>query len=348
MEIADAPRRARREVQTERRWRATVYRYPFDSPWVHATVRTLAERWLLPLWFLVLSARMLWTYATQAPYSFGFDVRLYRLAADAWLTGHDPWLPTLLWDRAHPAVGYAGPPPTLLPFILLAWIPSDVLILTFALVSGTVAVWTIRRLGLPLWWMLFPPIVEGIWVGNLNIFVIALLVAGGTVAGAIAAVLKVYAIVPMVLLGRWKPLIAAALIIVVTFPFLPWRAFFDEYPRISAALVSQAWGSTTSVLTSPLAIAGGAIGLAMLGRERAAWLAVPVLWPATQLHYTVLALPAMTPFLALFGAVYVPGMLGVGVMMYALWLRRDLVRSLLARRSGAGVTQPELAADPSP
>jgi hypothetical protein len=50
-----------------------------------------------------------------------------------------------------------------------------------------------------------------------------------------------------------------------------------------------------------------------------------VLWPATQLHYTVLALPVMTPFLAVFGSLHVRGAFGYGVMVYAIWTRRELL-----------------------
>jgi hypothetical protein len=222
-------------------------------------------------------------------------------------------------------MSFAGPPPTLLPFIATAWIPIDILVLIIALLSVASAVRALRRLGLPLWWLAFPPIVEGIWVGNLNIFVIALLVGAGTLGAGVAVVLKAYAVLPLALLGRWRSLLIAAAIFVMTAPILPWAQFLAGYGQISTALVNQAWGGETSVLAGPLATAGGALGLVLLGRERAAWLAVPVLWPATQLHYTVLALPAMTPYLAAFGAVNVPGAFGFGVMTYALWARRDLL-----------------------
>jgi hypothetical protein len=308
-----------------------VDRYPLNSPWVHTTLRSVITRGFLPCWF-AYHATVSLVYMSHWPNSFAFDVRLYRLAAEAWLAGQDPWAPTLGFDAWHPAISYAGPPPTLLPFILLAWIPVDVLVLGFVLISGAVAMWTLRRLGLPLWWMLFPPLVEGIWVGNLNIFVIALLVAGGSLAGGLAAIAKVYAAVPLLLLGRWKPLVIAGVTMLVTFPFLPWAAFLAQYPRISASLADQAWGGVTNMYTTPLVLAGAGIGLILIGRKQAAWLAVPVLWPATQFHYSVLALPALSPFLAAFAAVNQPGFLGLGVILYALWLRRELVVTVLTRR----------------
>ena len=283
-----------------------------------------ARRWYLPAWFAanaaLLALRLIGTKA-----SFGFDARLYRLAAEAWVAGGDPWAPTLYWDDLNPAIAYAGPPPTLIPFIALSWIPTDVFVLLFVLASASVAMWTLRRLGLPIWWMLFPPLIEGIWVGNLNVFVIALLVAGGSVAGGIATVLKVYAAIPLVLLGQWRPLAVAGALVLASAPFLPWPQFVLHYPRISASLAEQAWAGQETVFMSPLVTAGAAMALALLGRQRAAWLAVPVLWPATQFHYAVIALPALAPPLAFFAAMNQPGYLAFGVIVYAVWVRRDLL-----------------------
>jgi hypothetical protein len=36
------------------------------------------------------------------------------------------------------------------------------------------------------------------------------------------------------------------------------------------------------------------LGLVVLGPQLAGWLAVPALWPSTQLHYSALALPALS------------------------------------------------------
>jgi hypothetical protein len=312
-----------------------IDRYPFNSPWVHAKIRAMGSP-MLAIYFGSISLILLGGFALTSPNSLGYDVRLYRMAADAWLAGGDPWQPSLDFNVLFTDLHYAGPPPTLIPFLVLAWIPVDVLILLFILCSATAAVWTLRRLGLPAWWMLFPPIAEGIWVGNLNIYVIALLVAGGTAAGAIASIFKVYAIVPLILLRRWRPIILAGVVLLVTAPFLPWGRFIAAYPEISASLSAQSWAGQSGPFASPLVTAGGAIGLILLGLPRAAWLAVPVLWPATQLHYTVLALPAMTPALAVFAAPYHPGYLAVGVMLYALWDRRDLWRAIVWRVRASG------------
>jgi hypothetical protein len=265
-----------------------------------------------------------------APGSLGFDVRLYRLAAESWLAGRDPWAPGLAWDAAHTDVSYAGPPPTLLPFLGLSWAPIDALTLVFMLASAAAAIWTLRRLELPLWWLAFPPIVECIWVGNLNLFVLALLIGGGVGGRAIAAILKIYAIVPLAILAKWRPILLASALILVTAPVLPWGEFVHRYSDIAGKLAEQAWGSTQNVLpTTPLVAGAATFALVLLGRDRSAWLAVPALWPSTQLHYSVLALPALSPGLAFFAAVPQRDFLTMGIVVYALWIKRHTLGRLV-------------------
>jgi hypothetical protein len=319
----------------------------FDWPFVRAWLRRWLLPALLPLWFVTLSVSSL-NHFIAAEGSFAFDLRLYRMAAEAWLAGHDPWAPSLVWSSTQGAMTFAGPPPTLIPFILVAWIPENVFILLFTLASAIAAMWTLRRLGLPMWWMAFPPIVHSLWVGNLNIFVIALLVGGSTVGGALAVAFKAYAGVPLLLGGKWQSLLLAAVAMLVTVPFLPWGYFLANYSDINAALDAQAWGGQPSVLPGVLGVIGPAIALILLGRPRAIWLAVPVLWPSTQLHYNLLALPAMTPFLAAAAAIHIPGMLGLAVMVLALYERlspryfaRRAARQPLAALPAAVVPAPE-------
>ena len=137
---------------------------------------------------------------------------------------------------------FAGPPITLLPFLLVARVPTDVVVLVFVLGAAACSLWVLRTLNLPVWWILFPPIAEGIWVGNLNIFVIGLLVLGGTISGAVAIAFKAYSALPLILAGRWRPLVMATLIIVITAPFLPWADFIEDYGVITERLAEQSWG----------------------------------------------------------------------------------------------------------
>ena len=66
---------------------------------------------------------------------------------------------------------------------------------------------------------------------------------------------------------------------------------------MAAGLARTAEG--TSVFGNiPLMIVAS-VALLSLGVRRAGWLGVPVLWPWTQIHYMVIAIPAMSPLIAL-------------------------------------------------
>ena len=61
------------------------------------------------------------------------------------------------------------------------------------MMAGVAAgVWTVRRLGVPLWWVAFPPLFHAIWNGNPETLVLALLVLNHPLASAGALALKLY------------------------------------------------------------------------------------------------------------------------------------------------------------
>ncbi len=194
------------------------------------------------------------------PPTFGFDVRLYQLAARPWLSGGDAWSIYILMPNAG-AVRFAGPPPTLLPFALLSWFPFDYISPLVVLSLAAVAMWVLHRLRLPTYWLLFPPVLDAIWFGNMNIVVVALLILVGAVATASATILKVYAVVPLIVSGRYYLAAASTVVFMATLPFLPWDPFLSQFGAISATFGEQAWGGQSSILTSPLAIAGAVIAL---------------------------------------------------------------------------------------
>jgi len=105
--------------------------------------------------------------------TLAIDLRIYRAAADAVIHGADPW------QAGADGLTFAGAPPALIPYIPAALLPEGVAIALYLLLSIGAAILVLRRLGLPLWWLLFPPLAETIVVLNSDVFVIALLVAGG-------------------------------------------------------------------------------------------------------------------------------------------------------------------------
>jgi hypothetical protein len=236
----------------------------------------------LPVWFAVHDVLI---FANIISHDFLFiDVRVYREAAATVLGGGDPWAPTSV------GVAFAGPPPTLLPFIPLALVPLELAVVITATVLGSAAWWAIRRLGLAPWWMLFPPLFEGLVVGNLDVAVVALLLIPGPLAG-LAAVAKIYGVVPLLLQRRWAAIGLAIAISALTLPL--WPTFIRHLPEIRETLDLQsggysAWGTWFMVPT--------VMALWALRRRGASWLVVPALWPDTQIHYSAMSLPAISRF----------------------------------------------------
>lgn len=173
-------------------------------------------------------------------------------------------------------------------------------------------------------------------VGNPDAVVLALLVATAPYPHAAAAAMKVYAVVPLLLLRRWRSLTAVVVVMLVTAPFLPWPAFLASQAVVEETLAAQSNGGK-SALAVPVLVPLVIVALLVLGRARAAWLAVPALWPATQFHYSVLALPAASPFMAAVFALPVPGAPAVAVIAGAIeHVIRHRIRQRQPRASDAG------------
>jgi hypothetical protein len=217
----------------------------------------------------------------------GNDARLYLLAAQAWLTGGDPW--SVISD----GILFAGTPPTLLPIAPFAWLNPDVFVALVFVSSIAAALFIVRRLALPLWWLLFPPLVEALSAGSINIIVLALLLTRLEWIGIVA---KSYAALPALVLVHARQVLIAAVIIAVTFPLLPWQTFFAR--DLADVLVEQAWGGVPALIDPLLLVPLAVVGLVLVGRARAAWWSIPALWPATQFHYAIFALPARPGALA--------------------------------------------------
>jgi len=241
-------------------------------------VRVASRTWL-PIWFIVLDVYVVAEYVRRG--YLGIDAVVYRGAAMALLSGGDPWA------IQSSGLGFAGPPPTLLAFVPLAFLPERLTILVVMGAGLVAAIWVVRRLDLPLWWLAFPPMFESLVVGNPDTIVLALLLVPGAAAG-IAVALKIYAIVPLLLQRRWAALLISAAVVLVSLPLLP--AFLADLDVIGRSLATQsggmsAWGSWLILPTI--------LSLISLRGRGAPWLVVPGLWPMTQVHYATMSLPVV-------------------------------------------------------
>jgi hypothetical protein len=151
-------------------------------------------------------------------------------------------------------------------------------------------------------------------------------------AGGLAVVLKIYAGLPLAILGRWRSLVAAAAIILATVPVLPWTTYINEFALISQNLADQSKLTLPMgflLLVSPLVV----LSLLVVGRERAAWLVVPAIWPSQQFYYGTIALPAKSKIALALIALPVPGngLLALGALALVTWSQGD--RGLLGSLS---------------
>jgi hypothetical protein len=257
-------------------------------------------------WFFILDTVYVGMFTSG---KLGVDGALYTEAARAWLSGADPYAVTLT------GVPFGATPPALLmyaPFTILPQILVGPVTIGLSLAAG---IWTLRRLGLPFWWIAFPPMATSIALGNAQPIVLGLLLVGGGGPVLLATALKAYAAVVPLVLGQWRPLVWTAVGLAVTFPFLPWVQFLENggYASRFATFVhstsAPAFGPELTIVTI--------IALGILGRKTAAWFAIPALWPSTQDYYTLFALPALRPWTAALVAIPLPGMVPAVLILMA-------------------------------
>ncbi len=253
---------------------AIASRRSFDWRFIRDTIL----HWFLPIWFAIFAVLTFRHFAVND--IIGQDLRIYRHAAEVALAGGNPWA---LEPGLFP---FAAPPPTILMYIPLTWLPlpvAAVLMMSLALVA---AAWAVNRLGLPLWWLLFPPLFDALIVGNPDALILPLLLVRGPLAG-LAAVLKVYALVPLLLQRRWPAIAVGIAVSLLSLPLVP--TFLASLGTVTAVLNLSsdlsAWGTW---LMLPVVVA-----LYLLRRHGAEWLVVPALWPNTQSQYGTMALPAV-------------------------------------------------------
>jgi hypothetical protein len=148
---------------------------------------------------------------------------------------------------------------------------------------------TVRLLKLPWWWLFFPPFLDAAFNGNPQAVLVPLILVG---AGPVAVFLKIYSLVPMILGLRWRAVLVTGGALVLTAPILPWASYLAHARELGESLVRQTDGGMSATML-PWLIPIGVLLLVLCGRERAAWMAVPVIWPATQFYYSTLAVPAL-------------------------------------------------------
>jgi hypothetical protein len=287
------------------------------GPGAFANLAKWADR-ILPIWFLAWSAlriyQLSWDGQAWQTDFLGRDFRIYRNAAVALVNGGDPWSAFSTWNNTD--WHFAALPTAAQLFIPFAWFPEGMGMVVFFALCGVASAVAFRRLGLPLWWLLFPPLMEGLVAANPQILLLGLLLAGGPLARALAAGLKVYSIVPVIARREWAGLVAVVGLFVLSFAVAPglWSTYFNEFGTISSRISQESHGGLSAAILLDPATFGSMIhgdglirllpGLLLFGLvclillvvalrdvRSAGWLAVPLLWPAAEYHYATFAIP---------------------------------------------------------
>jgi hypothetical protein len=280
-------------------------------------------RYLLPVMFIVLASGKVQAALLRG--SLGIDAEIYYRASVAFLAGTNPWDAFAINEVSGRVYHFSALPTMVLIGVPFTLLPESVAVALVIVLAALASVYVVRKLGLPWYWLAFPPLVEGVLSANPSLLVLALLLSG---FAWIAPLLKVYAFVPMVGEGWWRAFTIGAGVLVATVLVFPdlWLAYLADFLTNSGRLMVEANGGH-SAMRDPWLLAGTVIALVLIvrvDRRGAGWLMVPALWPASQFHWSTLAMPVMTPALALLLAIPEKGMPAVAVMVYAIIRRRDL------------------------
>jgi hypothetical protein len=276
-----------------------------------AGLRAATTRVGLPAWFIAVD--LLWVLNPEA---FAIDARHYQRAANAWLEGGNPWM------VMEAGVPFAAAPPTLLFYLPTSLLPLELSVLLWMAAGLAASAWMVRRLGLPVWWLLFPPLAHALWNGNCQSIVVALLVAGGVFSAIGAVGLKLYAIVPLV--ARPRHLLVCGAVLAVTLAILPWSQY-TEHRSVAERMLLGSWGG--GAWRFPIILAPTLLALWVLRRRGAEWLLIPALWPASQFYYVSTAMPALVGRPLLAAALALPAPLAgalatIGLAALVVWQSR--------------------------
>ena len=267
---------------------------------------------------LVRRDRSLWI---AKPDVLGIDARHYQRAASTWLAGGDPWSVT------ESGIPYAAGPHTLLFYAPTSVLPLDVSTWLWLLVGVVAAVWLVRRLELPLWWLAFPPLLHGVWNGNPADDRAGAARAGQPGRRGRGGRTQAVRRDPAARAAGAHLVIALAVLAVVTL-VLPWQLYLDRGLGVGSHL-QTAWNG--SAWRFPILVIPTLVALWILRRQGAEWFAVPAVFPATQFYYVAMALPALV------GRPIVAALLALPVVLMTPLVVIGLAVVELADRRGMGI-----------
>lgn len=251
----------------------------------------------------------------------GVDAHIYYRGAQAWVNGSDPWNAVASSAQYH--FHFAAPPPTVLLFAPFTVIPEQVFGAGFTLLSLAAALYILRRVHLPAWWIVFPPLLIGALSGNPVVIAVACALTGSRWLAPVGTAAKIYVVAALVAERRWMALAVTAVVMLATvILFWPlWHQYLVDYSSISATIGRESAGGFSATRSVPLFIVTAAMVaiLAVIDFRAACWLAIPALAPFTEFHASIFALPVISPILAVGLAYPRQGLAPVVICVYVAW-----------------------------
>ena len=249
------------------------------------------------------------------------DLVIYLKAGDHFLHGAPVYTDHVITARPADLTEYPFlyPPLTLPLFAVLSLLPFPITVALWTVASVAAVLIAFRLIGIERrWWLLllaWPPVLQGLWVGNVALLLFVLFAAAPRIGGGLVAsvAFKLYSAVTALWLvreRRWADLAAGLAVVVaagaITAPLVPaglwvdWIEGLGYYQRSQVALPDYLYGLGLGRWLPLVAVAGIGllvIALALRGRdsrERLArlGLATIVASPSTFAHGFLVGLPS--------------------------------------------------------
>lgn len=293
---------------------------------------------LLPVFFAAISVQHLSTFTTGV---VGIDARIYYRASAAWVAGGNPWEAFAAHFDGGTTYHFAALPPTVVVMAPFTVLPEELFVWVWLVASAVAAVWIVHRLNLPWWWILFPPTVLGVVSGNPQIHLLALLVSGRPALQALAPMLKIYAIVPLLGERRLSAIAISIAIVALTAVIAApmWTSYLADGGAIAARLQAESEGGYSAWVRPMLFLPPALLGLVLLAiidLRSASWLLAIAVFPSTQFHISTLALPVVagrpSPWFAAGLALPFQGFPAIVVGAYGIERLRSHLRSIRRMR----------------
>jgi hypothetical protein len=264
-------------------------------------------------------------YAT----SFFVDAWIYRAGASTWLAGGDPW------SAQVQGLHFAALPPSLPLLAPLALIPEALFIPVWLPICVVSAVLIVRRLHLKPVWLLFPPLIQGVLLGNPAIPAFALFVCGWE---PVALIVRPHLGFAALAERRWRAVVLAAALGLVLLVLTPWLTYLRELSSITARYgLESGGGANGSPLLYWLAVAATA-GVFLFDRPSAGWLASATVAAPIAYHGFVSIMPLRNRSLAAVASIALPGvptLVAIVALIQVVRNAHPTVASLLRRPSGS-------------